>query len=215
LQKLAKAVCYPRFYNTGQLAMRRNQAGFSAIELMVVVAIILVIVVVALLMLNPALRGGHLNTAVQTTVSQIRMARQSAMDRRMLYSVTFTAPGTIVTTRLLQGQPPVVERTVTLPSDTQFLAQAGLPGAGKTPDQFGSGASAIDFDQAAGGGGNVIFFYPDGTALDAVGDPNDGVIYIALPGNVNTSRAITLWGATGRVKTFYLAKTTTGGLQWH
>jgi len=195
--------------------MRSNQAGFSAVELLVAVAIIVVIVAVAIMMLNPALLGSHLNTAVQTSVSQIRLARQSAMDRRMLYSVTFTAPGTIVTTRLVQGQLPVVERTVTLPSDTQFLAQAGLPGAGKTPDQFGSGANAIDFDQATGGGGNVIFFYPDGTALDAAGAPNDGVIYIALPGNLSSSRAITLWGATGRVKTFYLVKTAAGGLQWH
>jgi Tfp pilus assembly protein FimT len=194
--------------------MRSNQAGFSAVELMVAVSIIIVVTAVSVLMFTTLSTNAHLNSAVQTTASQIRMARQSAMDRRMLYSVTFTPPGTIITQRLLQGQPPITERTVTLPSDTQFIAPVGLPGAGQTPDQFGSGTNAIDFDQAAGGGGNVLFFYPDGTALDAAGDPNDGVIYIAHPGDLNSSHAITLWGATGRLKTFYLTKAVTGGLKW-
>src|SRR5215831_2354887 len=101
--------------------MRSNQAGFTAVELMAVVAIIVIVTAVSVLMFDTLSMSAHVNTAVQTTASQIRMARQSAMDRRILYSVTFTLPGTIVTQRLLQGQAPITERTVTLPSGTQFI----------------------------------------------------------------------------------------------
>jgi hypothetical protein len=46
----------------------------------------------------------------------------------------------------------------------------------------------------------VIYFYPDGSAEDVIGNVNNGVVYVAMPGFVNTSRAITLWGATGRLR---------------
>jgi hypothetical protein len=77
-----------------------------------------------------------------------------------------------------------------------------------TPDGFGIGGTAIDFDQGvAGGAKNVIYFYPDGSAEDVNGNVNNGVVYIALTGNtgfVSTSRAITLWGATGRLRGWHI-----------
>ncbi len=56
----------------------------------------------------------------------------------------------------------------------------------KTPDGFGVGTTAIDFDQGiAGGVKNVIYFYPDGSAQDAAGNINNGVVYLccSAPGN--------------------------------
>jgi hypothetical protein len=80
----------------------------------------------------------------------------------------------------------------------------------KTPDGFGVGTTAIDFDQGiAGGVKNVIYFYPDGSAQDAAGNINNGVVYLCLfiPGIIQempTARAITLWGATGRLRAWQL-----------
>ena len=61
--------------------------------------------------------------------------------------------------------------------------------------------TAIDFDQGiVAGAKNVIYFYPDGSAADVLGNVNNGVVYIARPGFIDSSRAITLWGATGRLR---------------
>jgi hypothetical protein len=69
------------------------------------------------------------------------------------------------------------------------------------------GALAIDFDQGiAVGAKNVIFFYPDGSAADVAGNVNNGVVYITRPGDINNSRAITLWGATGRLRGWHIYK---------
>jgi hypothetical protein len=82
-----------------------------------------------------------------------------------------------------------------------FQVQTGLPGTGNTPDNFGAGGTAIDFDQGvAGGAKNVVYFYPDGTGEDVVGNMNNGVIYIARTNDLYSSRAITEWGATGRLR---------------
>ena len=98
------------------------------------------------------------------------------------------------------------ERSVPLPNGVQFTVVAGIPTTPQTPDGFGIGNVAIDFAQATGGGGNVIYFQPDGTAVDAAGNPNNGVLYIARPGQLATSHAITLFGSTGRLKTWNLSK---------
>jgi len=204
------------------LRVNKSQRGFSMPELLVVIAIIAIVSAVAVLGVGAAVRSARMNAAVQLTLRQLRMARQEAVDRRMQYTVTFTRPGTIQTARTtgLNPLPGVVaaaavttiERTVTLPSDIQFTVPAGVPA--QAPDNFGAAAVAIDFDQAQGGGGNTIFFLPDGTAQDNLGNPNNGVVYIARPGDLNSTHAISMWGATGRFKLWSVSKNKLGLLQW-
>ena len=190
---------------------KRSSAGFTLIELVIVIALILIATGVAVLSLRTGLASSRANSGVQATLSQLRLAREEAIGRRMEYRVTFLPPATIQTERILQGQAPVVERSITLPPEIQFLTAPGNPSPG--PDGFGTGKAAIDFDQANGGGGTIIFFLPDGTALDAVGDPNDGVVYISHARGLAPSHAISLWGATGRFKVWQL--TTTGAPKWN
>jgi len=189
-----------------------HAAGFSLVELVIVIAVVMIGLAVAVVNIRIGLASSRLNSGVQITLSQLRLAREAAVARRMSYRVTFTQPGTILTERLVQGQLPVQERTITLPPEVQFLAPAGLPSPG--PDGFGAGRAAIDFDQANGGGGNVVLFVPDGTALGAAGGPDDGVIYIAHARGLAPPRAISMWGATGRFKVWILT-ITKGGPKWN
>ena len=183
-----------------------QQSGFSLVELLVVVAIGLILAGVAVLRFSRAMESAHVNSAVQIAMGQLRMARQESMDKRLQYIVTFLPPRTIQTQWIATGIPATTERTISFTNDVQFSAEPGLPGLGKTPDNFGLGTKAIDFNQATGGGGTQIFFNPDGTAIDAAGNPNDGVVYIAKPGELYSSHALTLYGATGRFKGWTLAK---------
>jgi prepilin-type N-terminal cleavage/methylation domain-containing protein len=182
--------------------LQRRMRGFSLLEMMAVIAIGLIVSVFAMVSLQPSLKYAHVTNGYNITLMAMRQARDIAVAQRQVYFVTFThnvaPPDTVAIT---QGATGTVVTTFPLPYDVSFLAQTGLPGAGSTPDNFGGGGTAIDFDQGvAGGAKNVIYFYPDGTAEDVTGNLNNGVVYIARTNDLFSSHAITLWGATGRLR---------------
>lgn len=176
---------------------RRAQSGFSLLEMLVVIAIIVVLISVAVFQVVPALNSAHMDSAAALVQDQLRYARAKAIAERGEVIVTFAAPGTVATTAPnITGFLPV---TVSLPNDVQFLLLSGMP---KTPDSFTPHA-AIEFDQSGGAGNpSKIRFEPNGSAVDDSGSFNNGAVYVAQPGSVSSQRAITLLGATARVRTW-------------
>jgi len=99
---------------------------------------------------------------------------------------------------------PVLISTQILSPDIKFQILAGVPNA-NTPDNFGNGARAIDFGQGIGLGGlNYVKFMPDGSAQDVNGNLNNGILYIAMDNNLYSTRAVTVFGATGRIRGWQL-----------
>ena len=45
-----------------------------------------------------------------------------------------------------------------------------------------------------------MIFYPDGSAQDDLGNFNSGVIYLTRPGDLYSSRALSIFGTTGRIR---------------
>ena len=43
-------------------------------------------------------------------------------------------------------------------------------------------------------------FLPDGSAHDLLGNLNNGILYLARNGDLYSSKAITVFGSTGRVR---------------
>jgi hypothetical protein len=104
---------------------------------------------------------------------------------------------------------------VTLPIDINFQTVGGLPNTPATvPDGFGSATVALDFDQGVAGAiNNQVMFMPDGSAHDVNGNLNSGILYVARNGDLYSSRAVTLYGATGRIRGWRLISS--GGTpQW-
>jgi prepilin-type N-terminal cleavage/methylation domain-containing protein len=193
----------------------KSQGGFSLTELLVTVAILMVGGAVAVMNVAGAVRSSHVETAYQNTLDQLRFARQVAIDKRTVCRVDFTAPGTVSVTQAFADGTPVQTETITLPADVQYTVVAGMPTPPTpTPDNLGNGTVAIDFDRVAGGSGATIFFQPDGSALDAAGRTNDGVIYVARPNELTGARAITLLGTTGRLRGWRLGPKPEGGVLW-
>jgi len=197
---------------------RRNETGFSFLEVVVVLGIILAVCGAAVFNLTPALNTARSNTGMELVLGELRRAHERAVDERRIYRVTFVTPQTIqvdvgqvaniaatisgTTPAFTQMQPPMI-----LPPGVQFVAVPGIPTTTQTtPDGFGSGNKAIDLDISNGGGGTQVYFQPDGRALDSANRLNNGVIYIAQPNNLFSSRAVSLYGATGRVKSWFLTK---------
>jgi prepilin-type N-terminal cleavage/methylation domain-containing protein len=184
--------------------------GFSLVELLIVVAITIIITGIGFLTVGPVIQQIHVSNAYNDTLGTLRLARQMAIGKRNIYMVTLSKaaiPNTITITDTDPANPRVIE-TIPLPSDVSFDNEPGIPNSvATTPDGFGTGANAIDFSQPpANGVGNVIYFYPDGSARDSASNLNNGVVYIALPGQLLSSRAISLWGATGRLRGWRLNK---------
>jgi prepilin-type N-terminal cleavage/methylation domain-containing protein len=199
--------------------------GYSLLEMMIVVAIGVIVSAITFISLQPLLKQAHVNSAYDTTLMALRNNRARAISERTRYIVAFTAPGTITISTWGVGAPiapaPVVVSTLSLPSDIQFMVQAGVPSTAPTvPDGFGVGAIPIDFGQGLGAGSlNYVMFMPDGTSQDQSnpgggnGNPNSGVIYLGKPNDLWSMRAITVFGTTGRIRGWRLMNQG-GGPQW-
>jgi prepilin-type N-terminal cleavage/methylation domain-containing protein len=189
--------------------------GFSLLEMVAVLAIAMVASSIFFINLMPALKQVRVTNAFNTALSTMRRAHDAAVAKRGVLIVTFTAPRTMTVAQETATSPAwFPTTTTTLPDDMSFTAISGLPNPG--PDQFGTGATAIDFAQGISGGvQNKIYFHPDGSAKDINKNINSGVVYIARAGELWTTRAITVWGATGRIRGFRLEqKPSSSGNYW-
>lgn len=185
-------------------------------ELMIVISISLILTGVTAVAVPRVFRQQHLDTSYNITLNFLRRAHDLAAGDMRVYVVTFTGPvggaipngGTIAAVDPASGAQLFTE---TLPPDVTYHVEPGSPNTNlTTPDGFGTASNgAFDFDWGAPadvGGGNTIYFYPDGSAHDAAGNVNNGVVYLGVPGNLYTCRAISLWGYTGRIRGWQLSQ---------
>lgn len=196
---------------------RRKQSGFSLLEALIVVSITLVAAGIFVPKVNSAIKNAVESNAYDTTLMTIRQAREAAISERRTYVVTFTAPGNITITPKTAGTN-TINISRDLPPDIQFTALTGIPNtATTTPDRLGLGPStgAICFDVGVTSTGtNTIYFWPDGSSRDENDNMNSGVVYIARPGALESSRAITVWGVSGRIRGWRLVKSSAGVTGW-
>jgi prepilin-type N-terminal cleavage/methylation domain-containing protein len=206
---------------------RHRESGFSLIEMLSVVAIIIVLASITFISMVPVLKQQRVTNGYNTTLSALRLARDSAVSQRTSYSVTFSTtavPNTITVTPTLstfQGaQNTVVYK---LPFDVVFDVESAYAST-PPPDGYGAGLVAVDLGYTANGGtGNskTLYFCPDGSSQDAEGGGGNcagswdgGVIYIARAGELMSSRAVTVWGGTGRIRGWRIYSNGAGGYQW-
>jgi prepilin-type N-terminal cleavage/methylation domain-containing protein len=205
----------------------KSNRGFSLLELMITVSIILIMGGITFITMQPIIQKNHVNTAYETTLEVIRTYRNMAITKSNRYIITFapgtTTPPAVPSTITVQfwgtGVPvapaPVTIATYQLPPDIQFGVLGGFPTSAATvPDGFGAGATAIDFDQNMGlGSQNYIMFMPDGSSQDTLGNWNSGVLYLTRASDLYSSRSITVFGPTGRVRGYRL-NTVSGVSTW-
>ena len=195
----------------------RKQNGFSLLELAIAIAISMILAASVTVTMQTTFKQQLVNDAYNNTLTTLRRARDQAAADMRVYVVTFATPtagngGTITVTESTPGG--TVLMTSYLPAQVTFHLEPGIPNTiATTPDGFGTASSVFDFDQppSAAGGGNVIYFQPDGSAQDALGNVNNGVVYLGTPGQLSTCRAVTLWGYTGRIRGWQLVQV---GVVW-
>jgi Tfp pilus assembly protein FimT len=171
-----------------------SDAGISLVEILMVLTIIGVICASAL-GLNPEfLRQAKADSSIVAALNGVEIARNRAVGERRDFQVSFVTPNRIQVSRIEVPGP-----ATTLISDTylengqSYLLFTGVP---DTPDRFGK-ASAIDFGVTP-----TIRFTSDGSLLDSSGDVVNGTVFFGLTGKASTARAITIFGASGLIRTW-------------
>ena len=184
----------------------RSSFGYSLVELIIASGLIITLTSVALISLTQTLKNARVDNAFDATLTQFKRARQAAISERCVYRVQVVAPRTIVLSQIRAGVT-TPKGSVNLPTDIQFRAEPGIPVTrATTPDNMGVGAIAIDFSIDYGGAATDVYFQPDGSAKDNIGRVNSGVAYLARPGELSSARAVSVLGATGRVKGWRLVR---------
>ena len=146
--------------------------------------------------LQPVLKDGKTNQAFESSMMPLRVARQRAIAERKQYIVCYgiAAPTGALTPVAPTAQSIQIFRwdagtalsaavqvtAVTLPIDFFFQVIPGVPNSAATvPDGFGIAGTALDFDQGVAGAiKNQVMFMPDGSAHDANGNLNSGILYV-------------------------------------
>ena len=80
---------------------------------------------------------------------------------------------------------------IPLEGGIQFML---FPGVGDTPDAFGA-TKAVDF-----GAATSVMFNTDGMLIDNTGNTVNGTVFMSMPNEAQSYRAVTILGATGRIR---------------
>ncbi|MGH9745869.1 MAG: prepilin-type N-terminal cleavage/methylation domain-containing protein [Candidatus Acidiferrales bacterium] len=186
--------------------------GFSMVEMVVVVAVAMTLMAIVTLQAQPALLQIRANTAKDQIQSALRTAREMAISDRRSVKVEFLVnpagnPAGSYVRLTRQGGgfgPDTVIQFLAIQNSVVFTTFNGVP---DTPDGYGN-AAPIYFGGVANGPAAGMFYQSDGTFITSTGIPINGTVFLGIPGQPSTARAITVLGTTGRVRSYHISTTT-------
>jgi Tfp pilus assembly protein FimT len=176
---------------------RGEERGFSTIELLIVVLVLMTVSAMAIVQLAPTVQQQQANAAMIEIASELRQAREIAMTERRDIQVSFPSNNQITLTRMNLPAGQAVIATMPIQAPAVFMLNPGTP---DTPDAFGN-AGAIEFGNVVGGPPTMLF-QSDGTFVDTGGNILNGTVFISIPNSPTATRAVTVVGATGRIRMY-------------
>ena len=171
----------------------RQIEGFSAIELLMTVGIMGVLMSMAVFQIGQSLPGYRGDGAMRIVAAQFNTARELAITQRRNMRVVFTNPNQLQIVREEATNPltTTIIGSVLLESGAGFNLVTGVP---DTPDAFGN-SSATYFGTAT-----LVRFGTEGTLMDQNGLTINGSVFVSIPKQSRSLRAVTILGTTGRVR---------------
>ena len=167
------------------------QGGWSLVEMMFVVLIIAAVGAIAVMVMPIAIQFAKADSGVQQVESALRVAREQAIGQRRNVQVAFVAPNRITVTRVETDGTLTPISSTDLENRLQLILFAGLP---DTPDAFGN-ATPASF-----GGAASVAFTSEGTFVDQNGDQVNGSVFIGVPNEPTSARAVTIFGPTALIR---------------
>jgi prepilin-type N-terminal cleavage/methylation domain-containing protein len=186
----------------------RSTAGFSLVEMMIVVGLAAVLTGMAVAQISISRQGMTGDGGMRVVLGLMNQARQTAIQQRRYVRVVFTTPNLMQVieenTTTATVACPAATCTTLLSSIFEGNVQLGLVASvtTDTPDAFGNNAAAFNLGTSpvAFGSATITRFAPDGTLVNQNGVFTNGTVFLAIPSTVLSQRAVTVLGATGRVR---------------
>jgi prepilin-type N-terminal cleavage/methylation domain-containing protein len=180
----------------------QTQAGYSLIELMLVVGIMGVVTGIAVVQIGASKQGLNGDGAMRVVLSQLNQGKQLAITQRRNIRVTFDANNSVQIIRE-EVPGPILTTISSVPFEGgAMFARITSPNLGEPPPPelpapTGGLVAAVAFGTAT-----QMRFTPEGVFVDQDGNTLNGTLFIALPGQPMSARAITVFGSTGRIRGF-------------
>jgi len=186
--------------------VNKRQGGFSLLEVLVAISIIMIVSGMAIFNFSSVIPNHKANSAMDQVLSQLRSARAKAIAHRCEVQIQFVGTNQLTISELwLKGNPPA-PTTVSFEGGATFMVFPGLPDI-PAPYNFGN-SGPIFF----GGGSTpppIMKFTTNGSFIDGGNALVNGTVFLGIPGNPQTARAVSILGATGRVRQYHY-----DGTQW-
>jgi Tfp pilus assembly protein FimT len=191
---------------------RNGESGYSIVELLIVCGIIIVVSGMATVQMMPVWQQFQADSALAEMKGALRQARETAISQRRTIAVKFANNNTIqlyqwVVTLDSSGNPSQVLSTTpfsTIPIQNKavFMTFSSAPDL-PAPDNIGlPTSSGLEFGGNTGVPTSGLAFQSDGTFTDGNGVAINGSIFIGIAGIQTTARAISILGATGRIRPY-------------
>ncbi len=188
----------------------RSDRGFSMVEMLLVIAIIGIVTAMALVAWFNEMPSMRADSGMFLVETQIRQAREAAVDHRANYMITFKGTAELVTcsSKAITGlaacpntngpaaTPPLSEISdITIdPNQMTYTVLSGVP---DTPDAFGNSTTCVtssgicftDTVTSTSACGSTpvlpcyLTFQSDGTVVDSSGNYVNGTVFMGQVGN--------------------------------
>lgn len=184
----------------------RPQRGFSLLEILTGLAIISIVLAMGMLNYSTILPNYKANSAMDQLLYQLRSARERAISHRREVQVQFGGTNQLTVTELwLVGTAPPAT-TVSFEGGAQYIVFSTIP---DLPAPFNFGNTSAVYFEGVSGGPPVMKFSTTGSFIDGGNTLVNGTVFMGIPGKPSTARAISVLGATGRVREYHW-----DGAQW-
>ena len=174
----------------------RDERGWTLLEMLVVIGIMGTLAAMSILVSPAFTQHAKAESGIAQAVDALRVARETAISQRRNVMIEFIGLTAIQTLRQEIGTNGVVTgttvlNTIELENNVHFKLEDGVP---DTPDGFGNG-SAISF-----GTSPARMFTSEGTLVNQQGDVMNGTLFLSIPGDSRSARAISIFGPTALIR---------------
>jgi Tfp pilus assembly protein FimT len=176
----------------------RKQLGATLLEMLLVVVVILTLLAISVVGTRGVLLNFKANAAMDQVLGQMRSARERAITHRREVQVQFNGTNQIIFTEIQPVGKTTPDPAITFEGGAQFAVIKNVP---DTPMKFGNG-SAIYFE-GQNGGPPIMKFTTTGAFVDGGNTLVNGTVFMGIPGEPLSARAVTVLGATGRVREYH------------
>jgi prepilin-type N-terminal cleavage/methylation domain-containing protein len=192
-----------------------DERGFTLVEMLMVIAIMGTLGAMAALITPGIINHQKAEAGVAQALEVIRTARETAISTRRNVRLVFNGNNYIQVVKenicvpipcsdaaavafTASAAGTTILRTVELEGRLEFLRVTGVT---DTPDKFATGppaqAAAVAFGPLP-----TRMFTSQGTLVDSNGDIVNGTLFLAIPNQKNSARAITIFGMTALLRSW-------------